>query len=122
MDVFVYQSALLCADCALPLRDRLAAEAGASLQLMETGVGSDGYPSGPYANGGGEADTPQHCGSCGLFLENPLTPDGDAYVREAAAEFETQPDMAWSEIADAADDGGKPALAEWIRFYFAGGM
>lgn len=31
----------------------------------------------------GEADTPQHCGACGGFLQNPLTPDGYDYVREA---------------------------------------
>jgi len=28
---------------------------------------------GPYPDGGGEADAPQHCGGCGVFLENPLT-------------------------------------------------
>ena len=52
----------------------------------ETTYDSDDYPKGPYANGGGEADTPQHCDECQLFLENPLTSDGVAYVREAIAE------------------------------------
>lgn len=43
---------------------------------------SDDFPKGPYPEGGGEADTPQHCDSCHEFLENPLTSDGMAYVRE----------------------------------------
>jgi hypothetical protein len=48
------------------------------------GIADDGdsneYPQGPYPNGGGEADSPQHCGSCHAFLENPLTGDGNDYV------------------------------------------
>ncbi len=40
------------------------------------------YPCGPYADGGGESDTPSHCGGCQEFLENPLTADGYQYVRE----------------------------------------
>ena len=38
------------------------------------------------ANGGGESDTPQHCDDCDVFLENPLTDDGNEYVRELYAE------------------------------------
>jgi hypothetical protein len=41
---------------------------------------SGDWPKGPYADGGGEADHPQHCGSCGAFLRNALTGDGDEYV------------------------------------------
>ena len=41
---------------------------------------SDDYPKGPDGDGGGEADSPQHCGMCGLFLNNPLTDDGREYV------------------------------------------
>ncbi|MFN0317543.1 MAG: hypothetical protein ACKVQA_21165 [Burkholderiales bacterium] len=44
---------------------------------------SSEYPKGPYDEGGGEADSPQHCGGCREFLENPLTPDGMEYVRDA---------------------------------------
>jgi hypothetical protein len=51
----------------------------------ETLYDSDDYPKGPYPNGGGEADTPQHCDSCSVFLENPLTEDGRDYVRGALA-------------------------------------
>jgi len=41
---------------------------------------SNEYPKGPYEYGGGEADYPQHCDGCGLFLENSLTEDGVYYV------------------------------------------
>lgn len=56
--------------------------------------------SGPYADGGGEADCPQHCGACGVFLENPLTTDGYRYVRERA---ETNPTS--------------PCVQEWADYY-----
>lgn len=32
-----------------------------------------------------ESDSPDHCGDCGEFLENALTAEGLAYVREAIA-------------------------------------
>ena len=41
---------------------------------------SDAYPKGPYWSGDSYSDTPDHCGTCGLFLENPLTPDGYRYI------------------------------------------
>jgi hypothetical protein len=34
----------------------------------ESDYDSDDLPKGPYAQGGGEADTPQHCEGCGQFL------------------------------------------------------
>lgn len=40
------------------------------------------YPRYAGADGGGESDSPQYCGSCHEFLENPLTADGTAYIRE----------------------------------------
>lgn len=121
MKAFIYQAALLCADCAETERERLTTETGTSRQLLETGTDSEGYPQGPYGDGGGEADCPQHCDHCGVFLENPLTPDGDTYVRNLAEEYETAPDMSWQEIAEAAEADGKQTLAEWIRYYFAWG-
>lgn len=36
----------------------------------------------PKYCGDDEADSPQHCGDCGEFLENGLTADGVEYVRE----------------------------------------
>jgi len=114
MDVYVFQAALLCTDCASE------ACAGSHTPTDER-EDSDKYPQGPYVEGGGEADSPQHCDYCGLFLENPLTLDGESYVRDKAKAFNTHPDMAWTEIAAAAENGGQPVLGEWIRFYLAWG-
>jgi hypothetical protein len=93
MDAYVFQAALYCNDCGEALvRD-----------LRQRGVedtdDSNDFPQGPYPEGGGEADTPQHCDNgahclgaesiggrrVGAFLENPLTSDGEAYVRESLA-------------------------------------
>lgn len=123
MKAYVFQAALICEACALDITE------GPGKRVKpphvdtddESSYDSDEWPKGPYGEGGGEADSPQHCDMCGVFLENPLTPDGDAYVREQAAEFETESDMSWAEIADAADAGGKPVLADWIRFYLQWG-
>ncbi len=49
----------------------------------ESDYDSDEHPKGPYSDGGGESDSPQHCASCGTFLENPLTDEGVEYVRES---------------------------------------
>ena len=66
MDVWVWgQTDLVCGDCAEEL----------------------GGCDGPLPDGGGEADTPQHCAHCGVFLENPLTQDGVKYVVEYIDEF-----------------------------------
>jgi hypothetical protein len=88
MNAYVYQAALLCEECA----------GNAQADLIEKGdvesitaaildnLNSDNWPQGPYAHGGGEADSPQHCDSCGVFLENPLTSDGVEYVRATVLE------------------------------------
>ena len=93
MDAYVYQAALLCTPCAH------AATLGCEGQNIVYGSDyshqfwphswqeSDYYPQGPYADGGGEADSPQHCDHCGLFLENPLTGDGNRYVNEKLTEY-----------------------------------
>lgn len=66
MEVYIYEGALYCEDCARSL---------------------EGEADGPYPDGGGEADTPQHCDSCGVFLENPLTADGRSYVCKAVLDY-----------------------------------
>ena len=48
----------------------------------ESTFDSDYLPKGAYAGSGGEADSPQHCDGCKVFLENPLTEVGYQYVRE----------------------------------------
>jgi hypothetical protein len=65
-------------------------------------------PDGPHLNGGGEADSPQHCDACGVFLENPLTTDGYRYVNEALIEHARD------------GDGNAEVLAEWAKFYNIG--
>jgi hypothetical protein len=88
VDVYLYQAALYCEDCG-----RAGAEALDSKGVLDEGD-ADGYPQGPYPDGGGEADSPQHCGagdgcvyaevldgrSVGVFLENPLTDEGRRHV------------------------------------------
>ena len=82
--VFVYQAALVCEDCANDIMKI----------LDEKGIKDDGdsdtYPQGPHGNGGGEADNCQFCDSgrycmnavkvgdhkVGCPLGNPLTSDG----------------------------------------------
>jgi hypothetical protein len=84
MRVFMFQAALYCEHCGREHRDGLPVPEGADLDNEST-WDSDQYPKGPYSDGGGEADSPQHCDDCHTFLENPLTDDGVAYVREAIA-------------------------------------
>ena len=96
MDAFVFQADIYCADCGEAIRKRLTDEGKAPADPDdESSYDSDEFPKGPYEDGGGEADTPQHCGSgdgcinaiagnddteVGAFLENPLTKDGVEYV------------------------------------------
>lgn len=48
---------------------------------------SERYPQGPYPDGGGEADSPNHCDRCGIFLHNPLTSVGYGYVNEVLEDW-----------------------------------
>lgn len=83
MKAFIYQAALLCESCGVAKQTELNRIA---TQHDNPHYGyredSNNYPQGPYGEGGGEADCPQHCDACGRFLENPLTTDGTAYVRD----------------------------------------
>lgn len=71
MEAYIYNADIYCPRCAKLIQSDLAPTSD-----------SDSYPQGPYANGGGDSDSPQHCARCLTFLENPLTVDGVAYVRE----------------------------------------
>lgn len=80
----MFTAALYCADCTAPILRRLSYEGKIPEDPSnESSYDSDDYPKGPYDDGGGEADTPQHCAGCHEHLENSLTDDGVAYVREA---------------------------------------
>jgi len=52
MKAYVYRAALLCEDCANTVKLERSAFASSE--------DSNEYPQGPYGDGGGEADSPQH--------------------------------------------------------------
>lgn len=87
MNVYMYRAALYCEDCGAKICARHKAEGKAPESPDdERTYDSDDYPKGPYPDGGGEADSPEHCDACGLFLANDLTTDGLAYVQQAVDE------------------------------------
>lgn len=120
MNTYAFNGALYCEECGEKIKTALWGSGG------EYRGDSGEYPQGPYPYGGGEADCPQHCDGCGSFLENPLTHDGDVYVRGQCSPYvypDDDGDVApWSLVAERAANDGKSSLAEWIRFYFAPGM
>lgn len=104
MKAFMFQAALLCEDCgdahkATHVKPDHADEGD------ESSYDSDEWPKGPYEDGGGEADCPQHCDACGLFLENPLTGDGENYVLDAFRDYVD------------AGHGSIEVLVEWRHAY-----
>ena len=106
MQAYIYQAAFLCEECANKTCDVIVRNEDQPYKPSEN---SDQWPQGPYANGGGEADCPNHCDHCGVFLENPLTTDGYAYVRESvslAAKMYAKDPICTS-----------VALTEWAPFY-----
>jgi len=135
VNVYIYQAALLCAPCGEAVREDItnAGHAPADPEAEST-YDSDNFPKGPYPDGGGEADTPQHCDHCGEFLRNPLTGDGYDYVREqveqyvrpdedgeidveeAAARAQESWDATKGFTSQAEEDRDAPA-AQWLRFY-----
>lgn len=103
MNVYIYQAALLCEDCGIKAREELTAAGKAPEDPGdENTYDSDDFPKGPVDDGGGEADCPQHCDECKVFLENPLTSDGVKYVRERVL----------------TEDGDPAVLKEWLDFYW----
>lgn len=105
MRAYVFQAALLCEDCGDAYKREHRHAKPVPDDRDESSYDSNEWPKGPYANGGGEADTPQHCDTCGTFLDNPLTGDGETYVRDAFREFvET-------------GRGSPDVLAEWKAAY-----
>lgn len=106
MNAYVYQAALLCDSCGPEVRARLKDEGKAPADPSnEWSYDSGNFPKGPYQDGGGEADCPQHCDACHVFLANPLTDDGLSYVKEA--------------VERAVREGRKDsaALTDWAPFY-----
>lgn len=109
MNAYVYQVALICEDCAKPL---LAARLADDIEngddySADPCRDSDCCPQGPLLDGGGEADGPQHCDHCGVFLKNPLTEDGKKFVKVAM-----DLSYSWREAGAV-----HRTLCEWRKFY-----
>ena len=93
-DAYIYQADLICEDCGNKIIEQLEKKG-----VEDTGD-SDDFPQGPHSDGGGESDSPQHCGigsgcvnkihipggaTIGMPLGNPLTSDGVKYLRDSVA-------------------------------------
>lgn len=77
MDAYIYQAGLFCPNCTKEIKKTLTCPGDPN---DEWTFDSDDYPKGPFADGGGEADTPNHCAKCQCFLENPLTEEGYRHI------------------------------------------
>jgi hypothetical protein len=124
MNVYLYKAALWCGPCIIKtlVAERKAAPGAVDMlpavaleQIVsvnaftdESDYDCDDLPKGPYADGGGEADTPQHCDGCGQFLGNPLTGDGLVYVEHAIRASLTN-----KRLTGVTSD----AVVDWAEFY-----
>lgn len=106
MDVYIYQSALYCNSCGEVVKADLDKQGKTPRHPEdEHTFDSDDYPKGPYPDGGGEADTPQHCDTCQVLLENDLTLDGQNYVETSIVEHLTT------------GRGSREVLDTWVEAY-----
>ena len=91
---YVYCADIFCDDCGKSINDRM--DRG---DYISTNPDKEDYPQ--YCDGTAESDCPQHCGAgsgclnaielsdgskIGVWLENELTSDGEAYVIDAVCE------------------------------------
>lgn len=76
MNVFIYNGAMYCESCADKIKNEMPEHEHPGIWCSD----SMRYPQ-EVPDGGGEADSPQHCDHCNVFLENPLTDQGMSYVR-----------------------------------------
>ena len=96
MNAYVYNAALYCEACAAQITSELPLNNDDDLKER---------PQGPYPDGGGEADAPQHCDACNVFLQNPLTSDGYLYVGELMRDYRED------------GNGNGAIVAQWRDFY-----
>ena len=122
LDAYIYKAALWCGPCAI--RTLVAEKKAAAIDMppaaaleqivsangftTESVYDSDHLPKGPDADGGGEADSPQHCDDCRQFLENPLTGDGVVYVENSIRDCLTT-----KRLSCRTND----VIIEWTNFY-----
>ena len=76
MNVYSFRGTLICEECG----NNLIEEKNKILSSIDP-EDENVYPQGPFSNGGGESDIPQHCDICHNFLENPLTPEGETHLK-----------------------------------------
>jgi hypothetical protein len=94
MQFYIYCADVYCPECVRDIKKQINQNGTKNLCKED----SDNYPQGPFDNE--ESDSPQHCGSCGVFLEQPLTTHGYDYIRELILENPTL-----------------TSSKEWIDFY-----
>lgn len=104
MKAYIYGAALWCETCGAKLCADLPKPEGYDADNEST-WDSDDYPKGPYGDGGGEADCPQHCDGCGVFLENPLTSHGRIYTLDSIRDHVLN------------GDGARDVIETWTRHY-----
>src|SRR3990167_9275669 len=87
-DIYIFQADVYCYACIKTVKKalRLVGQVPTNPKDQST-YDSDFYPKGPFPDGGGEADSFQHCNKCELFLENPLTEEGVRYTLEAVQDY-----------------------------------
>lgn len=112
MNAYVFQAALWCADCIANVLAVTTDRIGRGIErerkrheIPDGATDTDNVPDGPHGDGGGEADSPQHCDACGVFLRNPLTSDGVDYVRDAIQDYNEH------------GTGSRDVLETWREFY-----
>jgi hypothetical protein len=120
MMAYIYCGDIYCDDCGKAIKARMREEMGAEDYREAKADGdSDQFPQ--FApDGGGEGDSPQHCGNhadclnaielsdglkIGMFLENDLTADGVEYVQSLIHEN------------NAHARGNREVLDLWADFY-----
>jgi hypothetical protein len=124
MDAYIYRAALWCGPCLIKalVAERKAAPGAVDMSpaealeqivsasgfTSESHCDSDDLPRGPYAEGGGEADAPQHCDGCRQFLGNRLTVDGLICVENVIRNH-----LTIKKVNGATTD----AVIEWADFY-----
>jgi len=91
---YMYQAELYCGSCGLKRCEG----------KVNTGD-SDDYPQAVDVTS--EADSPQYCNGCGIFLKNGLTDDGLAYVQDIANNY----------IAGGEGKDINGTVEQWIAFY-----
>jgi hypothetical protein len=122
MRVYMFAAALYCEPCGEAIKARTPKPAHVD-ESNEHTFDSDEWPKGPYGDGGGEADCPQHCDACRVFLENPLTAEGYRWLRgELDCESDLEPGdseytLAARIAAKLRETPNGATLAQWAEFY-----